>query len=56
MGVFWGKLPGRRGVAALGGPLNFFGVGNVQGALTIGKAFDITGVGNVGKLHQPQKN
>ena len=32
------------------------GVGNVQNALTIGKAFDVTGVGNVGKLYQPQKD
>jgi len=27
------------------------GVGNVQDALTIGKAFDVTGVGNVEKLY-----
>jgi hypothetical protein len=28
----------------------------VQGALAIGKAFDVPGVGNVGKQHQPQKD
>jgi hypothetical protein len=32
------------------------GVGNVQDALTIGKTFDVTGVGNVEKLYQPQKD
>jgi hypothetical protein len=30
------------------------GVANVEDALIIGKGFDVAGLGNVGKLHQPQ--